>query len=508
MQSSRKKQRTDNEINENRNCSDSDRHQTCQNQQALEKKTEKPIDAIKNTLLLSVMNHSNEALPLEGFLSHFCKLVASKCCWVAHAFECLPLNQEKTSFRSTWKKSSSVQLSDLLIKTMNETSGQAIMDTIAVNVMHCGEAIRIEKLEEIAPSELLKQFKKNKVSQIVAFPLISSRQSVGILYFLLSREGLSDNSIFHTIETALAQFGQQLEYSTQRGMLERNYAQLRETVKDLTETQNQLIQSEKLISIGQLSAGIAHEINNPMGFIKNNLDCLYHDAKNINETFIKFQLLMAGIEHKDSDAVNRLVNEIGKQQQEHGIANALEDLESLIVESMDGIQRVIDITRGLTNFSRKSSNELKPCELNQCISEALKLARNELKYKVFVHENHLSNSTVYANQGQLVQVILNIVINAVQSISDKGDLFISTEEEDNKTCLKIRDTGCGIPEDIVASIFNPFFTTKAVGSGTGLGLSIAYGIIASHNGCITVDSEVGVGTEVIIWLPTIQKDNI
>ena len=127
---------------------------------------------------------------------------------------------------------------------------------------------------------------------------------------------------------------------------------------------------------------------------------------------------------------------------------------------------------------------------------------------MFVHENHLSNSTVYANQGQLVQVILNIVINAVQSISDKGDLFISTEEEDNKTCLKIRDTGCGIPEDIVASIFNPFFTTKAVGSGTGLGLSIAYGIIASHNGCITVDSEVGVGTEVIIWLPTIQKDNI
>jgi len=477
--------------------------------QQLETKLKRlPIDAIKNKLLLSVMARSPEALHLTDFFPYFCNLVTSHCCWIAHAFDCLPLNQEKPSCRSVWCKSTSLQVSDLLIKSMNEANGQALMDTIAVNVIHCGEAIRIENLSEAASPALFKLLEKNDVSQVAAFPVVANRQSVGILYFLLSPKSLVDNDIFNTIETALAQFGQHLEYSIQREMLENNYAQLHDSVRDLRETQNQLIQSEKLISIGQLSAGIAHEVNNPMSFIKNNLDCLHQDAKHINEMFKKFQLLIDSLDKKDYSAVSQILHDIKIHQKESGIAGSLEDLDSLINESMNGILRVIDITRGLTNFSRKASNELKPCRLNCCISEALKLAGNELKYKAVVHENYLSDAFVYANHGQIVQVVLNIVINAIQSIANEGKLFISTEQEDKKVCLKIRDTGCGIPEDIVESIFNPFFTTKEVGSGTGLGLSISYGIIASHNGCITVDSEVGTGTEIMIWLPTIQTNKI
>ena len=505
MPSSRKKQRSVNSINGNNDPIKADKLHTSLNHLSLEDKVDQQaIDAINNKILLSVMNRSNETLPLADFLSHFCSLVTSNCGWMAHAFDCLSLNQEKPSFRSSWSTSNSLKLSDLFLNTMNETNGQTLMDAIAVNVIHCGEAICIDNFAELATPTLLTLLEQNKVFQVVAFPLVANRQPVGILYFLLSKKDLTNNSIFDTIESALAQFGQQLEYNIQREMLERNYAQLRESVKDLRETQNQLIQSEKLISIGQLSAGIAHEVNNPMGFIKNNLDCLHRDAKSINKMFLKFQLLVNNLEKKDSTEVPRILHDISTYQLESGVIGALDDLENLINESMSGIQRVIDITRGLTNFSRKSSNELMPCKLSDCISEALKLARNEIKYKVLVHENHVSDTTVFANHGQLVQVILNIIINAVQSIDDKGELFISTEQEDNKTCLKIRDTGSGIPEDVVASIFNPFFTTKEVGNGTGLGLSIAYGIIASHNGYITVDSEVGTGTEIMIWLPTDQ----
>jgi len=459
----------------------------------------------QNALLLSIAEYSKQELSILDFFSHFCDDVLRQCKWIAYAFDCFLNNEDDEAFRSDWCFSSTHSISEQLVEELRGHEAKTLLDDIAVSVIHNGEAISINNLLEITSSKLSRLLQVNSVCQVFAFPILTNRHSAGILYFLASHECDSDKSFIRIIETALEQLGLLIKYQTQHEALERNYSQLRNTVSELRETQSQLIQSEKLVSIGQLSAGIAHEINNPIGFIKNNLTCLGQYTHDIEDLFLKYRSLCEASSEIKPETINKILQEIKIYEEKHNIEYILGDVKDLVEESMQGILRVITITQGLNNFSRKSSESLSPCGINDCINEALTIASNELKYKIQLHESYRCDATVFANEGQIIQVILNIIMNAVQSITDTGDIYISTALDDNRVIIKIRDTGCGIPEQIIESIFNPFFTTKPIGDGTGLGLSISYGIIASHGGCITVDSEEGNGTEFMIWLPNIRE---
>ncbi|MDD4051791.1 MAG: PAS domain S-box protein [candidate division Zixibacteria bacterium] len=256
-------------------------------------------------------------------------------------------------------------------------------------------------------------------------------------------------------------------------------------VQDVTEghlNREQLIQTDKLAAIGTLAAGVAHEINNPMGFISSNLNTMSKYLKKI-ETFVAGSL-------DDQKAERKKISEM------------FADFADAIAESLEGANRVKKIVADLKSFSRVDRAEKETANLNEGLESTLNIVWNELKYNCTVEKNYGDIPDLYCIPNQLNQVFLNLLVNAGQAITNPpGKILITTRADDENIYISIKDTGCGIPEENIAKIFEPFFTTKEVGKGTGLGLGLAYEIVKKHGGQITVTSKVGVGTEFVISLP-------
>jgi len=265
--------------------------------------------------------------------------------------------------------------------------------------------------------------------------------------------------------------------------------------QQLKATQSQILQQEKMASVGQLAAGVAHEINNPMGFITSNLSTLKrYQEKQANY----LGQLEEWLQKAGSAEVLDQQQQLKKKQK---IAYLLEDIVDLIDESSDGAVRVRNIVQNLKSFSRVDQAEFVPADINQCLESTLAIAMNEIKYKATVEKDFSKLPLIPCYPQQLNQVFLNILVNAAQAIEEKGEIKISTRAESDFVEIKISDNGSGIPEDVRDKIFEPFFTTKEVGKGTGLGMSISYDIIKEHQGQIRVDSEPGQGTTFTIELP-------
>ncbi|MCK9295648.1 MAG: response regulator [Desulfobulbaceae bacterium] len=294
----------------------------------------------------------------------------------------------------------------------------------------------------------------------------------------------------------------ELEISLQaeRRLLEKTNTQLEQAYNELKQTQSQIVQQEKMASIGQLAAGVAHEINNPMGFISSNLASLDNYLEKLSQ-FISFQdTLING--RQDEKAWNELQDKRKKLK----IDYLLKDIPALIAESRDGAERVRVIVQNLKNFSRVDGNEVCLTSINDCLETTLNMIRNELKYKAEISLEYGEGlPRVKASPQQLNQVFMNILVNAAQSIEKKGKITIKTWSEKNSVRVAISDTGCGIAQQHLPRIFDPFFTTKEVGKGTGLGMSITYDIIKKHNGAIFVASEVGRGTTFTVSLPVAEQ---
>ncbi len=292
-----------------------------------------------------------------------------------------------------------------------------------------------------------------------------------------------------TISQLYSQLGHSLvESQKMAGELDEAYQQLKAT-------QSQILQQEKMASVGQLAAGVAHEINNPMGFITSNLSSLqrYQDK------------LTAYIEHLESwlqrEGSSALLEQMKELKKKQKISFVLEDINDLIEESADGAVRVRDIVQNLKSFSRVDQTEFSPADINECLESTLAIAMNEIKYKATIEKDFGELPLLPCFPQQLNQVFLNILVNAAQAIEEKGEIKIKTWTEDGQVKITISDNGSGIPEDIREKIFEPFFTTKEVGKGTGLGMSISYDIIKEHHGQIIVNSEAGQGTTFTIELP-------
>ena len=271
--------------------------------------------------------------------------------------------------------------------------------------------------------------------------------------------------------------------------------QLAVAYQELKETHSQLLQQEKMASIGQLAAGVAHEINNPMGFISSNLGTMGKYLERL-EGFLELQ--SAGMAEV---ATQELKAQIAEARRRFKIDYVLGDARSLLAESQDGAERVRTIVQNLKSFSRVDDARASYVDLNDCLDSTITIAWNELKYKTTLTRDYGELPPVKCLPQQVNQVFLNILVNAAHAIEKQGEITITTRRQGEEVTIAIRDTGSGIPEEIKTRIFEPFFTTKEVGKGTGLGLSISYDIIKKHKGSIEVESSPQDGTTFTITLP-------
>jgi two-component system NtrC family sensor kinase len=265
--------------------------------------------------------------------------------------------------------------------------------------------------------------------------------------------------------------------------------------QQLKESQARIIQQEKMASIGQLAAGVAHEINNPMGYITSNMNSLWKYAEKLAQ-FVEIQ--EQAIEKCADQETRAAIVDLKHQIK---LDFVMKDFRNLISESLEGAQRVSKIVQDLKSFSRADSNEAISSDLNECIRSTLNVVRNEIKYVADLDLALGDISPVVCRPQQISQVVMNLLVNAAHSISGKGVITLITRQVDDCVEIIVSDTGCGISPEHIQKIFDPFFTTKEAGKGTGLGLAISMDIIRKHNGELLVTSEQGKGTTFTVRLP-------
>lgn len=276
--------------------------------------------------------------------------------------------------------------------------------------------------------------------------------------------------------------------------LTREREEQRQLIRQLEDAHKQLLQSEKLASIGQLAAGVAHEINNPIGFVSSNLGTLkayVEDLLAVLDAHLAVEGELAPASRQSLEVLRRRVD----------IDYLRRDIADLIGESIDGTQRVRKIVQDLRDFSRTGDAEWQLADIHAGLESTLNVVWNEIKYKADVERDFGELPKIECLPSQLNQVFLNLLVNAAQSIADHGRITIRTRCLGDFVSIAVADTGAGLAPEIRDRIFDPFFTTKPVGKGTGLGLSVTYGIVERHGGHIEVDSEPGRGSVFTVFLP-------
>ncbi len=273
--------------------------------------------------------------------------------------------------------------------------------------------------------------------------------------------------------------------------------ELEEAYSELKLTQSKMLHREKMASIGQLAAGIAHEINNPLGFIGGNLRTLNKYIYRFTD-FIDFQTDFIKSLNEQID-----MEKLNSKKRQLKLDYIIDDIKGLLKETIDGVNRISNIVKNLKSFSRLDDVTYKEADINECMEITINIAWNEIKYRATVNKEYGTIPKIKCLAHEINQVFLNLIINASQAIDNYGEINIKTWHEEKYVFISVSDTGCGIAKENLNKIFDPFFTTKDVGKGTGLGLSISYDIIKKHDGEILVESIIGMGTTFTVKLPVL-----
>jgi signal transduction histidine kinase len=275
--------------------------------------------------------------------------------------------------------------------------------------------------------------------------------------------------------------------------LERRNAELKKSKAELERLQAQIVQSEKMASLGQLAAGVAHELNNPAGFIFGNMEILRECMEGLARLLAVYETIP--LRSAAAEQIRAIKDEI---DYEHTVG----DLSSIISDCRDGAERIRDVVQNLRTFSRLDEAEFKKVDIHEGIESTIRLlSRYYTSGHISLHRDYADLPLVDCYAGQLNQVWMNLLVNAAQSVKEAGEVRLTTRRQGEMVFVMISDTGCGIAPEHVSRIFDPFFTTKPVGEGTGLGLSVTYSIIERHNGSITVESIPGQGATFIVAIP-------
>lgn len=285
----------------------------------------------------------------------------------------------------------------------------------------------------------------------------------------------------------------------QKKEIEEKNKALNLVLTNLKETQQQLIQSEKMASLGQLTAGVAHEINNPINFVSANIKPLREDLADLIKCINYYQQTVT------DKGLEKEFTEVQKLNEQIDIQFLITEVNNLLNGIEEGASRTSEIVKGLRNFSRLDQNVIKKADLNEGIESTLALLHSTYRDRIEIVKDYGKIPEADCFPGQMNQVFMNLLSNAIQAINGEGKIFIKTSATENSVKISIKDTGNGMTEEVRTKIFDPFFTTKEVGKGTGLGLSISYGIIEKHKGKLEVFSAPGKGAEFVISLPLIQQ---
>jgi len=283
--------------------------------------------------------------------------------------------------------------------------------------------------------------------------------------------------------------------------LARQNLRLNESLAALKRSQAKVLHQEKMASIGQFAAGVAHEIGNPIGFINSNLSTLGKYLSRLTGFLaIQSECIAAGSPPEKVESVRR-------QHANLKIDYIVKDLEDLVRESLEGAERVRGIVEDLKSFSLVDESEYKQADLNECLRGTINIAWNVIKHKATLKKELGEIPRTRCCPRQMIQVFMNLLVNAAHAIEEQGIITVRSWEEDGYVCVSVADTGQGIPEADLNRIFEPFFTTMEVGerTGAGLGLGIAYDIVKKHDGEITVRSEPGNGTEFTVRIPVVEE---
>ena len=283
---------------------------------------------------------------------------------------------------------------------------------------------------------------------------------------------------------------------------EKQKRELELTLENLKLAQSQLIQSEKMASVGVLTAGIAHELNNPINFVSGNVYPLQQDLEDVFSIIEKYD------ETINANKLTEFFTEVNVLKEQVDFSFLIKEIFSLMKGIEEGANRSSEIIKGLRSFSRLDDEHCQFYDIHEGIDSSLVLLHNKIKDKINVRKDYGDFEGLECFPSKLNQVIMNILTNSIQAMEDKGELFIQTVSSAIGIKIIIKDNGKGMTPEVKEHIFEPFFTTKEVGEGSGLGLSISYGIIEKHNGNIDVISEPGKGTEFIISLPRTQLNPI
>lgn len=278
-----------------------------------------------------------------------------------------------------------------------------------------------------------------------------------------------------------------------RNDLERRNEELRRTNAELERLQTQIVQSEKMASLGQLAAGVAHELNNPAGFIHGNIEMLDECTRGLAQLLSFYETVQ--LDPEQAERVRRIKDEIDYQ-------HTLADLSTIIADCREGAERIRDVVQNLRTFSRLDEAEFKKVDIHEGLESTLRLlSRYYSVGGVTLARDYGELPLVDCYAGQLNQVWLNLLVNAAHAVKGGGEVHIRTRRAGERVSVRISDTGCGIAPENLTRIFDPFFTTKPVGEGTGLGLSVTYSIIERHGGTISVESEPGLGAAFTVTIP-------
>lgn len=316
-------------------------------------------------------------------------------------------------------------------------------------------------------------------------------------------EVIQKNQQLEAEQEALRVLNEQLEERVKRRtaaieqanqQLQANNIELKQLNEKLESAHTQLLQSEKMASIGQLAAGVAHEINNPVGFVNSNLGTLGKYMTNLFDVISAYQTAEARVGADSCPEVAEIKKKVD-------YAYLVEDIPSLMKESQDGLARVKRIVQDLKDFSHVDESNWQHANLERGMDSTLNVVSNEIKYKAKVVKEYAGIPDVECMPSQINQVFMNMLVNAAQAIEKDGTITVRSGASGEEVWVEVEDTGKGISPEHLNRIFDPFFTTKPVGKGTGLGLSLSYGIVQKHNGRIEVKSEVGKGSTFRVWLP-------
>jgi signal transduction histidine kinase len=284
-----------------------------------------------------------------------------------------------------------------------------------------------------------------------------------------------------------------IDLESSNAELRHSKAEIERRQSELRQLQAQIVQTEKMASLGQLAAGVAHELNNPAGFIYGNMEILKECTQGLERLLSFYET--ATLSTEERARVRAIKHEIDYE-------HTLEDLHSIITDCHDGAERIRDVVQNLRTFSRLGEAEFKKVDLHESLDSTLRLLSR------FYTSGHINLQRDYGDlplvdcyAGQLNQVWMNLLVNAAHAVKDGGEVRLTTRREGEMVIVTISDTGCGIPAEYLKRIFDPFFTTKPVGDGTGLGLSVTYSIIERHKGSIKVESQLNQGTTFIVSIP-------